>query len=141
MFSWGNKIVPLAETLGLNTLKHREARDHVVKTLSVSAYGTVVNSLMVCSSSSIEPEAKFNFADAEVQKKISGLNGTSEQERSRILLNVATKLRDEKLGAEIVDATLTVRWSIPIVTQIPSAASNVPVEAEEKSVAENKPNA
>jgi hypothetical protein len=139
MFGFGNKVVPLAETLGQNTLKHRESRDQVVKNLSAITYAAVVVDLKMASAASIEPEAKFDFSKDETKKKVSGFNGVSDQERSRILANVVAKLKEDKLEAEVAEATLTVRWTVPVVVQPAPAPAKVEEKPAEAAKVEEKP--
>lgn len=142
MFSWGNKV-PLAETLGLNTLRYRENRDAFVKSCSDLSSATVARELSACSTKTIEPEAKFDFASADFQKKIVGLATASDAERSRILTNVVAKLKEEKLEVGVEGSVLCVKWTVPVAPPAPvttPAPILVPVEAEKvaEPVADDK---
>jgi hypothetical protein len=130
MFSWGNKV-PLAEALGLNTLKYREARDLFVKHYTVAVQHQVIADLATVSKSSVEPVAIFVLSGADFQKKVAGLNTASEQELARILANVDAKLKEEKLESSVEGSVLTVKWTVPVQTVTPAPAV-VAEKVEEK---------
>jgi hypothetical protein len=140
MFSWGNKVASLAESLGQNTLKYRESRDKLVKTLSDVVISLTGKELLEQSAKLINPEAKLNFGEEAMQKKIQGFSGASDEERARVLANVVAKLKEERLDASVEGLVLSVKWTVPVVAAPVVAAPAVAVVAEKpaEEVSEKK---
>ena len=130
MFSWGNKAASpsLVETLGLNTLKYREKRDNQVKSITAHLFNAVIKDIIDISLKSIAPDASFDLSNEDLQKKVTGLNSVSVQERTRILESVAARLKEEeKLETCVSGAVLTVKWTIPVVVVPASTQELAPV--------------
>ena len=130
-YLFGTKI-PLVETLGRNTLKYREDRETFVKGCSDSAVKAVISELVGISTKSITPEAKFDFKDVAFQNKAQ-IVGSSDDERSRIIDNVASKIKEEKLETLVEGSVLTIKWTVPVaappVVQTPAPAPDAAAPA------------
>ena len=137
MFPWGKTKAPLAETLGLYTLKYRESRDKYVAEASNQLLSKIHFDLEAHSRSSIIPQVSFDFSNVETLKTKMGRfdAAPSEVERDRILANVVAKLKEEKLDASVERATIEVKWTVPVVVPPTVAPATTVVDATKTEVA------
>lgn len=127
MFSWGNKV-PLAETLGLNTLKYRETRDNFVKEASDNFHKRAICGLISESKKSTVPEAKFDFTNVAFCGQMANVAMT-DNERERVIAYVSDKLKEDKLEVSVEGVVLTVKWSVPV--QSPAVPEKAPEASPE----------